>query len=725
MNLLFIGVALAAFFAVSHGQHVVFEEVGQIATSLSYLHVAVPLNISGISRLVEDYTKALAVDKLEGHFPFSISSHFYDGVFDQRFSERVITPALQDFSEVLKEMRVRATRFRDKLDSLTDLLPTVAPSSTDNYEAEHLRRKRFAPFMLPLLVKGVFGTIHGLYTRRKYGVLRKELNGVIRKQNRLITSNREQDEAIDMIQTQAAQVQAFMGNLTVFAPLRITAKLRNIEMVIDSELDKLWDAVQVAQQHRLSIRLMPASEINRLFQRIQSKAAASGSQLLLERPSDLYQIELSYCYDGEDVVLILHVPMAPQNTLLRLLKFLPFPFSLSPQHFLMPQPSKRLFALSSDEPRLSMELTEADLEGCHRVNNLFLCERQGTLRNRMDMTCLGALYSQKFRRATELCEMKALPISEQVLQLKDNIFLVYATQQFTAYITCRNQTSSEFHFQTGVNSITVSPGCKVKLQDHVLYADTALRDSNALIQFTFSTADTPFAADDFDNIDEALLELATDGDKDPTLDDLRQSRSLRKRYPRWYWIIVFMGIVGGGGLLLLVCGLCCGHRWLYARYTLKMLSDTVWPPQAPQALYGPIRGPPLGGRHVPSFARRAMEVAPRRETPPPAQREQRETRDAPSSRRARREQRRAERGAEADTEDNELDRRDPEAIELQERGVDTPPLEVHRLRPSHRAGASAYAVDFVRSASRRFRRQRGSQPDDLPAPFRRQRVPLW
>ena len=33
-------------------QHVVFEEVGQVATSLSYLHVAIPLNITRVEKLI-------------------------------------------------------------------------------------------------------------------------------------------------------------------------------------------------------------------------------------------------------------------------------------------------------------------------------------------------------------------------------------------------------------------------------------------------------------------------------------------------------------------------------------------------------------------------------------------------------------------------------------------------------------------------------------------------
>ncbi len=50
--------------------------------------------------------------------------------------------------------------------------------------------------------------------------------------------------------------------------------------------------------------------------------------VMIEHPSDLFQIETSYLHDGQDVQLILHIPMTPPDAVLRLLVmiiyFLPF-----------------------------------------------------------------------------------------------------------------------------------------------------------------------------------------------------------------------------------------------------------------------------------------------------------------------------------------------------------------------------------------------------------------
>ena len=39
--------------------YVVFEEVGQVATSVSYLHITLPLNLTSLSKLTKDHLEAI------------------------------------------------------------------------------------------------------------------------------------------------------------------------------------------------------------------------------------------------------------------------------------------------------------------------------------------------------------------------------------------------------------------------------------------------------------------------------------------------------------------------------------------------------------------------------------------------------------------------------------------------------------------------------------------
>ena len=167
------------------------------------------------------------------------------------------------------------------------------------------------------------------------------------------------------------------AELTLSSPVVIVMKATLMERDICDEIDRVVDAVQTAQLRRLSPMLLSGSQLRKLYSELTKRAETLKANFLLENPSDLFQIEVSYIYDGEesnDVTLILHVPTYGSEMCHRLFRFLPFPLPFSDTHFLVPRPHHNLFAISSNEPGLSIDLTEADLEGCNKVSNVHLCE---------------------------------------------------------------------------------------------------------------------------------------------------------------------------------------------------------------------------------------------------------------------------------------------------------------------------------------------------------------
>ncbi len=118
------------------------------------------------------------------------------------------------------------------------------------------------------------------------------------------------------------------------------------------------------------------------------KAEVHHHLLLIHHPSDLLQIEASYVHDGEDVNLILHIPMAPADSILRLFQLRPFPQPFTDSHFILPDPTNQILAISSSgSERLSLEMSAVNLLGCHRVGSTYLCERYGVLNQELNSTC--------------------------------------------------------------------------------------------------------------------------------------------------------------------------------------------------------------------------------------------------------------------------------------------------------------------------------------------------
>jgi len=118
---------------------------------------------------------------------------------------------------------------------------------------------------------------------------------------------------------------------------------------------------------------------------------------------------------------------------------------------LMPAPAHQILAISANADCLSVKLSAVHLLGCHRVNQVYMCERSGVLKRYLNDTCLGSLYMQDLQGATTLCEMNIILVAKTVLQLQDNWYLVHSPQPMTSRVNCLNSSVSEIFIRSGAN----------------------------------------------------------------------------------------------------------------------------------------------------------------------------------------------------------------------------------------------------------------------------------
>ena len=83
-------------------------------------------------------------------------------------------------------------------------------------------------------------------------------------------------------------------------------------------IDVAFHVAQQAQHCRLAVDLLPPAQLQTLYNKLCRQAKENGCTLLTSQPSDLFQIELLYLYDGQDVHLLLHFLMVPEESLLHL-----------------------------------------------------------------------------------------------------------------------------------------------------------------------------------------------------------------------------------------------------------------------------------------------------------------------------------------------------------------------------------------------------------------------
>jgi hypothetical protein len=327
----------------------------------------------------------------------------------------------------------------------------------------------------------------------------------------------------------------------------------NIEQEIIAQLNKATHVTQIAQNHRLAVDYLPAEQLPKLFDKLKGQATAIDHKLVIKQPSDLFQLELSYFYDGISLQMLLHVPAVPKESVLRLLKLHPFPLPLNKNYSIIPMVYDDLLAISAGFNRYSAQLSSIDLLGCHAINNIYLCERHGVLGKQLNNSCLGALYLQDFILAQELCPLHIRPAGEVVRQLLDNWFLIFSPDPQTAYVSCRNGTENEAYIKSGITRSFLSPGCKMNLKYHLLQSDFSLSlpDDIVNFQWDWDTSDITL------QLEDDMQYLYSNGNTDPTLHDLIE---VKKRSPTvmiFRLLVTFIiGVVALSLVFLVICWYC-------------------------------------------------------------------------------------------------------------------------------------------------------------------------
>jgi len=544
----------------------VFEEVGEIAGAISYIHVTFQLNLTGLEAQTKLFTQTAIElqNRLKNHWVnLDPSQQTVYNIPLMQASDQ----AVKDYKEMSTEFIKIGKHYQQQLDDLKARMPTISSSSFDSSDV--VRMKRFAGGLL----QGIFGTFMGLYSRYELTQLKKELRNTILEQHRLIEVSNDHSLQLKHLE---AEADSIIKHLHVAAFTRVTlalTRMLDVERSIRTNLIAASNAIQQAQHRRLAVDFLKPERLQQVFDAIKAKSLHLQSHMLIEHPSDLFQLELSYLYDGSDVLLILHVPTAPKRSILRLLQFHPFPLAFSKTHSLLPRPDKRLLAISSEEPRLTMEVAESDLASCHRVNRVHLCERHGVMKRHMESTCLGSLYIQRFQAAMSLCEIDLVPHTETVLQLMDNWFLIYSPTAYTAYVTCLNHSSTEFHLKPGVNRIPLSPRCQLRLDKHVVYADSALRLPSHIKEFQWDLNDVTFSDSEVAEAEAVLAEVSQEGANKPTLAAVRRATAHHKRAATWTVAFILIGLVATIGLVLTIyIGIGSHKIWLLRKILRSVIN---------------------------------------------------------------------------------------------------------------------------------------------------------
>ena len=480
----------------SSSEHqVLFQKVGFYAATVQYLHVVIPIP------LAETIDSLVKMSDELGQY--------------QKDQLKIQSPVSSINGALVKSARTRIAKIVSNIYAIIDSLP----------EDQRLAKRQIAEIFGA--VSGAVGTLMGLFNSVEIKRIAAGVGENRKKINSIIDITRLTDEHLKNLDISVDKISNIVTAMLQHNPAQLNSEINRILENGHEAATRITNMVQQAQNKRLSVDLLTPDTLKQVFRHLQEQAESQNLELMINQPSDLFQIDTSYLHGNKTVTLILHVPMVSEENKLNLLQFIPFPLSqsLGANTTVTPKVDKDLIAVGKHHQYKI--LGQTDLAACTKLGQNFLCEGRSVLRTDIEDSCLGALYLHSLPGTLKHCHFELGETREHVFQTGPSQWLVSAPETFSSVLQCEK--SHETIFVKPISSITVNPGCKLYLKSHVIQPDTNQRSKFEIRHHSWEwDVQQLFPTSDLSEIANELIELRKQGNHIVTAKDLQNIKKFEQ-----------------------------------------------------------------------------------------------------------------------------------------------------------------------------------------------------
>ena len=418
----------------------IFNPIGKYATDVQYQLVRIPIHFKPIMQAQEE---------------LNVFMHNIKNLVKTRATEAPITQIIELANVTLSMVKQRTKNMILNL-----------PSS--KFSPHGSEKKRFLN-----LIFGITATAFGIGNTLQISKLNAQMAKTNARQDMLVDISQLHENHLYTLDIKMNQSTTVMTEFVKYNPAVASQSITGMLMHVQNVQTRIEDGLDQAQLHRLSHKLFPNDVLETIKANIDEVATRNGYLSFVEHVTDLFQIPLSYVYQpgNETVSLILHVPLVKHENLLTMHQYLPFPLShdLSPNHSVTPAVGQNdILAYSGYETYKIV--SQSDLAACHKMGEIFFCKGRNDLRTDIQDTCLGALFLQQPKGIQKQCKFEIQSAKEQVFKLAYNKWSVATQKQYTTHQVCGKNRRPIIIGPGAI--VTLNPGCKVRLETHILTADS-------------------------------------------------------------------------------------------------------------------------------------------------------------------------------------------------------------------------------------------------------------
>ena len=199
-------------------------------------------------------------------------------------------------------------------------------------------------------------------------------------------------------------------------------------------------------------------EIKKLQERLKSKS----QELLHHTPADIFRFEISTLVSGDGVRVFIHVPVASGGGM-KVYRMMPTPFYDKKGGVIYTfDTEKTVLAISEDHTR-SFAMTVSDLNRCRRVSDLHYCEGQQVANRHPEDTCVGAVFTGHKENIRNKCHIQISMAGEELQVLNQTSFIVMSKAGSTrVYSSCEDAAKIVENGEV----VTLEPTCSAFTDNH-------------------------------------------------------------------------------------------------------------------------------------------------------------------------------------------------------------------------------------------------------------------
>ena len=498
---------------------ILFRERGSVINKATFLHIKFSVNMSEtlmeLDKVKNSLNKTLQLNLEQSKkgmselAPFLIGLKTFDtnSIWSLKDIEKMYTSRSED-GVVINSMLLRM--FEKNIDELLNTL-MVLPSKSIK-EKSHERSKRF----------DIFGSVIGsaalaLGTRNAFKIseIERSLQNFTQKYNLVIDKVSLLDEKHERL-----AVDTFiLKELIILLESQSYHKLITLIVTLNDQLNRVTSNVHsviaASQQGKVSTELISGKDLIQLFEAVTIKAHELGCDMILEHPSDIYEVESTYGYDkeGQNFAIYVHIPLVEKEERLRLLEYVPFPILQSKELnatilpivkqenliALLPNENVRANEIPSHKYRI---LSDLELGACQRIRNSYICGGRNTLRTDIENSCVGSLWLREHTLIAKNCDMKISMLNEYVVKLGLRKWLVFSPSPLSTSIFCGKDSRENVRFEIQTE-IEMIEDCKLSLSNHLLTTDV-----NVGIDHTIRVFDWVFSGNIFKDLSDNKDQLS-------------------------------------------------------------------------------------------------------------------------------------------------------------------------------------------------------------------------